>query len=247
MAVKINLTMFIRPRKKQDVIILDLAGKVDVDSANFVEAVGQCVHEGYKDILCNFEDVESIDYMGVSVLVIAYREAVNHGGRIRFVNVPAHLRGVLSVSGLDRTIEIFASEDTALNSFKEDQIIENIKKMQLRRRFKRLPLDIKIELRGKYEKGPHCEHADVLNLSAIGAFIFGCDRFKLGDDVLIKFKLPPKDEVMELEAKVVWIPDKEAQIHFHPGMGVEFSNISSQAQQKLVNFIERNVSFLSTD
>jgi len=40
----------------------------------------------------------------------------------------------------------------AINSFKEDKVIENIKKMQLRRRFKRLPIDIKIELNQKVKK-----------------------------------------------------------------------------------------------
>jgi anti-anti-sigma factor len=239
--------MNIRPRKKQDVIILDLSGKIDVDSAIFVGAVGQCVHEGYKDILCNFEDVESIDYMGISALLIAYKEVLNNQARMKFMNVPAHLKGVLAVSGLDRTIEIFASEDMALNSFKEDLIIENIKKMQLRRRFKRLPIDIKIEMHAKYDKAFSCINAEVVNLSAVGAFVFGCDKFKLGDDVILKLRLPPQTDEMELEAKVVWIPDKHVQIHFHPGIGVEFRNISIQDQEKLASFIDKNASFLTTD
>lgn len=239
--------MEIRARQKESIIILDLYGRIDIDSANLVEVVGQCIRDGYTDIICNFEEVDFIDYMGVSAIVIAYKETINNHGRMRFVNVPVHLRGVFSISGLDRVIEIYATEELAVNSFKEDKIIEDIKKMQLRRRFKRLPLDIKIELKAKSDLSPLCLKVDILNLSAVGAFIFGCDKFKLGDEVILKLKLPPKQEEIELEAKVVWLPDKQIQPHFHPGMGVEFCNISTSVQQMLLEFIERNLSFLSTD
>ena len=239
--------MEIRARQKHDVIILDLHGRIDVDAANLVEAVGQCIRDGYNDILCNFEEVDFVDYMGISAILIVYKEVLNSHGRMKFVNIPVHLKSIFSISGLDRTIEIYATEDTAVNSFKEDKVIENIKKMQLRRRFKRLPIDIKIELKAKYEKSPTCLKVDILNLSAVGAFIFGCDKFKLGDEVVLKMKLSPKNEEVEVEAKVVWLPDKQVQYHFHPGMGVEFKDISPSVQQKLLEFIERNLSFMSME
>lgn len=226
---------------------MDLSGRIDVDSANLVEVAGQCVRDGYLDILCNLEDVEAIDYMGVSVVIIAYKEVINHRGRIKFVNIPVHLKGVFAISGTDRVIEIYASEDLALDSFKEDKIIENIKKMQLRRRFKRLPIDLKIELKSKREDSPVCLKVDIINLSAVGAFIFGCGKFKLGDEVVLKMKLAPKNEELELEARVVWVPDKEVQMHEYPGIGVEFSNISTANQQKLIEFIDRNLSFRPSD
>jgi len=239
--------MEIRARQENNIIILDLSGRIDVDSANLVEVVGQCIRDGYNDILCNFADVDFIDYMGISAIVIAYKEVINSKGRMKFTDIPAHTRGVFSVSGLDRVIEIYATEELAIKSFQEDKVIENIKKMQLRRRFKRLHIDIKAELKAKYDKSAVCLKVDILNLSAVGAFIFGCDKFKLGDEVILKLKLPPKLEEIELEAKVVWLPDKQIQPHFHPGMGVEFYNISAPVQQKLLEFIERNLSFMSTD
>jgi len=239
--------MEIRARQKDNIIILDLHGRMDIDCAHFVEVVGQCIRDGYIDILCNFEEVEFIDYMGISVIVIAYKEVINNKGRMKFTNVPMHLKNVFSIAGLDRAIEFYAAEDLAINSFKEDKIIENIKKMQLRRRFKRLPIEIKIELKSKYQKSPECLKLDILNLSAVGAYIYGCDKYKLGDACILKMKLPPNNEELELEAKVVWLPDKQIQQHIHPGMGVEFSNISTLVQQKLLLFIERNLSFMSTE
>jgi len=228
-------------------VVLDLSGRIDVNSAQLVEVVGQCIRDGYVDILCNFEEVEFIDYMGISVVVIAYKEVANSQGRMKFTTIPAHLRGIFSVSGLDRVIEIYATEDMALNSFKEDKVIENIKKMQLRRRFKRLPIDIKIELKSKSEKSPACLKLDILNLSAVGAYIYGCDKFKLGDAVVLKLKLPPRGEEIELDGKVVWLSDKQVQHQIHPGMAVEFYNIKNPVQQKLIEFIDRNLTFSPTD
>lgn len=239
--------MEIRARQGNNVIILDLEGRIDVDSANLVEVVGQCLRDGYRDILCNFESVDFIDYMGISVIVIAYKEAMNNNGRMKFFGIPAHLKGLFSVTGLDRTIDIYATEDMAINSFKEDKVIENIKRLQLRRRFKRLPIDIKTEIKDKYDKDSSYLKVDILDLSAIGAYIYGCGKFKLGDGIILRLKLPPKLEEIELEAKVVWLSDKQIQHQIHPGMGVEFYNIPSLLQQRLIEFIERNLPLMPTD
>lgn len=239
--------MDIKARQTGNCIILDLSGRIDADSANLIEIVGQCLRDGYNDILCNFESVDFIDYLGISAIVLAYKEVVNSKGRMKFTSIPVHLKGVFSVSGLDRVIDMYISEDLAITSFKEDQIIEKIKKMQLRRRFKRLPIDLKIEFKAKYDKKAACLKGEIVNLSGIGAFIFGCGAFQLGDELVLKLRLPPKQEELELDARVVWLPDKQIQPHFHPGVGIEFHNISGPTQSKLIEFIERNLSRMSTD
>lgn len=239
--------MEIRVRQKGNVVILDLYGRIDVNSANLVEVVGQCLRDGYCDILCNLEDIDFIDYMGISAIVIAYKEIINNNGRMKFCNIPAHLKGIFAIAGLDKIIDIYATEDLAINSFKEDKIIENIKKLQLRRRFKRLPIDIKVELKVKSDKSAVCLEGDILDLSAVGAYIYGCDRFKLGDEIILKIKLPPKMEQIELGARVVWLSDKQIQPHLHPGMGLEFYNIPAAVQKRLLEFIEKNLSLMPTD
>jgi len=239
--------MEIKVRAVGNVIVLDLDGAIDVNSAVLIETVGQCVRDGYTDLLINFEGVRTIDYTGISVIAIAYKEIMNNNGRVKFLNIPAHLKNMFLVTGLDRTVDTYHSEETALNSFKEDKIIEDIKKMQLRRRFKRLPIDIKVELHDKYDKGPVCVKVDVLNLSAVGAYVYGCGRFKLGDEVVLKLKNLPKLETLDLEAKVVWLCDKQIQPQLYPGMGVAFHNIQGAVQEKLLGYIERNLSLMSPE
>jgi len=239
--------MEIKVRLKNNIVVFDLAGRIDVNSANLIEAIGQCLRDGYLDILCNFEDIEAVDYTGISAITLAYKEVANNHGRMKFVNVPAHLKNLFSVTGLDRVIEIYGSEDLAINSFQEDKIIENIKKLQLRRRFRRLPIDIKIELKDRSDSSARCLNVDILNLSAVGAYIYGCENFNLGDNVVIRFKLPPSNDELEIDAKVVWLCDKQLQKHLYPGIGVEFYNISSELQEKIASFIERNLPLLATD
>ncbi|MCX5715249.1 MAG: PilZ domain-containing protein, partial [Candidatus Omnitrophica bacterium] len=107
--------------------------------------------------------------------------------------------------------------------------------------------DIKIELKSKSASNPLCLQGDIVNLSAIGAFIFGCEKFKLGDEVFLRFKLSPTSEELILDAKVVWLADKQVQPHFYPGIGIEFVNIPPDVQEKIFEFVERNASLLSND
>ena len=239
--------MQIRIRKKGQVVILDLSGRIDVDAANFVETVGLCVRSKQCDILCNFEEVEFVDYMGISVMAVAYKEVINHDGRMKFVNVPAHIRTLFSISGLDKTFEFYATEDTALNSFKEDKIIEKIRKEKLRRRFKRLPIEIKIKIKDKYKSSAEWHKGQVMDLSAQGAYIYGYNHYSLGEILELEMTLSPKMEAMKLDAKVVWLSDKQIQPQYHPGMGVDFYNISSVTQKKLLKFVEKNMASVSED
>jgi len=239
--------MEIRIRAKGTVIILELGGRLDANAANLVETIGQCIRDGYADILLDFDAVDFIDYLGLSALVLGYKELMNNKGRLKVVNLPLHLKEVFSLTGLDRSIDIYATEDLAVNSFKEDRAIEEIKKMHLRRRFKRLFIDLKIELRPKDSLTPTCLNADILNLSGVGAYIYGCDQFKLGDEVILKLRLPTPFGDMELAARVTWLCDKQVQPQTYPGMGVEFSHIPPEVQEKLVAFIDKNLSLTPID
>jgi len=233
--------MEIKIRKKNKIVILDLYGRIDINSAIFVEVVGECLRSGYYDFICNFEEVEIVEYMGISAILLGYKEVANNNGRMKLVNIPSHLRSVFYLCGVDKVIEIYSTEEAALKSFEEDRIIENIQKMQLRRRFQRLPIDIKAEVKSKLNKKASCIKTDILDLSGVGAYIYGCRDFHLGEEVVVILNLPKRSRPLELDARVVWLSDKEVQQHIHPGMGVEFYNISSNDQQELVNFIERNL------
>lgn len=227
-------------KMNQGVAILDLTGSVDIDAANFIETVGWCLGKGYKDILCNFSDVNLVDYAGLSVLTIAYKDVVNHEGRLKFVNVPAHVEKIFCLVYLDRVFDIYADEEFAIKSFEEDRIISQIQKKPLRRRFKRLPLDIDIEFRTK-TKNEQFYQGKVLNISAVGLLVFAEKTYPLGEILSIKLSLCPKPGLLELDAKVTWLVQKELQPQLYPGMGLEFYHLDSLMQKKIVEFVDRNL------
>ncbi|MCM8800946.1 MAG: PilZ domain-containing protein [Candidatus Omnitrophica bacterium] len=220
---------------------------MDADSADLIETTAQCLHQGCLDILLNLETVDFIDYLGISAIVLAYKEVVNHKGRMKLTNLPAHLKNLFSVSGLDKVIDIYPTEEHALRSFKEDLILEKIKKLPLRRRFKRLPIEIKIKIMPKYTRDQSYLDAEILNLSGVGAYIYGCDKFRIGDEMILKLKLSAQSEEIEVQARVVWLPDKQIQNQLYPGMGIEFYNISPEIQHKIVEFVEKNISLMPTE
>ncbi|MDD5668677.1 MAG: PilZ domain-containing protein [Candidatus Omnitrophica bacterium] len=222
------------------IAVLDLAGTIDLDSSNFIETVGWCLENGYTDILCNFESVNLVDYSGLSVLAISYRNVLNHKGRLKLVFVPPHIRKIFTMVCMDRVFEIYDDENFALRSFEEDKVISEIKKKQLRRRFKRLFLDINIEFRPLGSKSEFIK-GKILNISAVGILIFAGKQFPLGELLDLRLDLSPQPGHLEIEGKVVWHVQKEIQPHIYPGMGVEFYHLTGLTQQKILEFVERNL------
>jgi len=227
-------------RRFQSVAVLELAGNIDIDAANFIEQIGWCLESGYPDILCDFENINLVDYAGLSVLTIAYKNVLNHKGRMKFANVPAHVRRTFWLVGLDRSFEIYEDEKSALRSFQDDKIISEIQKKQLRRRFKRLDLDIDVG----FKSGSRQEQFNpgkILNLSAVGMLVFAEKIYPLGEVLDVRMSLLPKPGIVEVEVKVVWLVQKEIQPQIYPGMGLEFYDLDSQKQKKIVKFVERNL------
>lgn len=228
-------------RKNKTIAILDVAGNIDIDASVFIEKIGWCLENGYEDILCNFENVNIVDYAGLSVLAIALKNVVNHKGRIKFLNVPDHIKKVFSLMCLDKVFDIYDNEEHALNSFKEDKIIEEIQKKQLRRRFKRLPIEINVQFKAvsKEEKAFH--KGKLFNLSAVGMLVFANKAYPLGEVLEVKLALLPKPGVLDLKTKVVWLVQKELQPELYPAMGLEFYQLDSSTQQKIIDFVDRNL------
>lgn len=231
-------------RRSGAVAIMDMCGELNIDSSLFVEKVGWCLENGYRDILCNFENVSMADFAGLSAVALAYKNVLNHKGRIKFVNVPLHIKKTFKLVWLDNVFEVYDDEKTALRSFEEDRIISEIQRKQLRRRFKRLPLEIIVELKAKDEDA--FRKGKVLNISAVGILLFGDHMYPLGQTLDLRLSLKPVAEMLELEGMVVWHVDKKIQPQIFPGMGIEFHHIDPKLQEKVVEFIERNMPLDST-
>ena len=229
----------IKSRRVKAVIILELSGTVDIDSANLVERVGTIIQDGYRDIICDLGDVNLIDYSGLSALALAYKNVVNHKGRMAFVNIPPHVMKTFNLVCLDKVFEIYTDEQEALKKLEESVSLSDIQKKQLRRRFKRLPLDIVVQFKSNHEKEFH--HGKVLNLSAIGLLVFAKETYHTGEILDVIVSLVPVAASIQVKAKVVWLVQKEIQPQLYPAMGIEFYHIDTATQEKVLQFVERNM------
>ncbi|UCD15280.1 MAG: PilZ domain-containing protein, partial [Candidatus Omnitrophota bacterium] len=217
---------------------------ININASDLVETIGWVLANKSKDILCNFEGVNLVDYVGISVIAVAYKNVLNHKGRMRIYNVPFHVKKLFSVVGLDRVFECYNNEDQALRQFREEKAISKIMKKQLRRRFKRIDLHSNIEYKPISKPAASFYEGKILNLSAIGAFIIADKIFPIGEILSTRLHLLPKPGILKVETKVVWVADEEIQPLESPGMGLEFNNISSRMQTQIIKFVEKHLTHI---
>ena len=237
--------MTIRVREHRDITILDVEGRVDIDSAEFIETVGWVLKNNNLKILCNFENVELVDYSGLSILAIAYKNVVNHGGTMRFCSVGLHVRELFRIVQMDRVFYCYNTEEEALNGF--DEKILELEEKPLRRRFKRLEININVAFNPSAPKAKETNIAlgKVLNISGAGMFIYSPHIFPIRTQLKLEISLPREMVPLEMEGMVIWIADKSIQSYCHPGMGIQFVNVDAQKQKELLDFIDRNITHRS--
>lgn len=232
--------MNIRTRKANNISIIDLEGRIDINSSEIIETVGHLIKNRKKDILLNFERVDMVDYSGISILVIAYKNVMNHDGKMKFCNVSLHIDELFKLVRLDSIFEIYRDERTALKTF---HIVSLIDKKRLRRRFKRLDVHIDVEFCSKKElknkkRGWHI--SKLLNLSGDGIFLYTKKLLPVGEEIKLKIDLGGI-QPFEIEGMVIWIADKSVQPQSYPGMGVHFKNIRKQDQDRILEFINKHI------
>jgi anti-sigma B factor antagonist len=104
-----------------DVTILDLAGvqvfgTLGTEVSDRVEAL---TGQGRTKFLLNLQEVPYLDSSGLGDLAQAYQTAAGHGATLKLANVCERVVGLLQTVQLLRFFPIFASEQAALESFRQ--------------------------------------------------------------------------------------------------------------------------------
>jgi len=228
-------------RQEENVVVLYLEGKIDINSANFIETTGQLARNGHLKILCNFKSVDMVDYNGLSIMAIAYKNVVNKGGIMKFCNVPPHVKELFRTVRLDLVFDIYDEEEKALITF---ETITRIDKLYLRRRFKRLEFYHPVKYGPVSSKNEKKYSGKLLNVGGAGLYIYTRHTFPISTQLALELILD-ESRSYELEGSVIWLSDKELQPHCYPGMGVQFINLSADIQREILDFIDKNVSHRS--
>ena len=89
------------------------------------------------------------------------------------------------------------------------------------------------------------------DISTGGLFVATHQLKRIGEHMLIKFRLPDSPAVIAVEAEVRWLrePTGYAQHddQHHPGMGVKFINLHPQARQLIAQFLHKRESLFFDD
>ena len=231
--------MEIRQRFEDNIAVLYITGKIDINSALYIEKTGQLLREGVKKILCNFTNVRMFDYNGLSLLAIAYKNAANQKGAIKFCCVPGHIKQLFAVARLEKTFEIYPDEKSAIKGF---DLSNKVDRLPLRRRFKRIDASIPIKYKAGLSASNKLLRGKVLNLSGEGLYIFTKNIHPVSSEIYMEIKFSEgRGEALALLGTVIWLADKELQPHVYPGMGVTFSNLDTKTQNKIIDFIDKNL------
>ena len=229
--------MSIRIREVGQVSIIDIDGNIDINSSEIVETVGWLVNSGKLNILINLESVDMVDYSGLSVLAISYKNIVNHKGKLKLLNVPLAVIELLKVAKLETVFEIYSDEKSAVESFFGTEVFAH-----LRRKFQRLDIHLKVTYKllgaGKDQKALD---GMVLNLSAAGVYIHTKCVFPLNSLLELSLVIPGETKKITADGRIVYLADREIQPHIYPGMGVAFAHLDPKRERAIIDFIDKNV------
>ncbi|MCB1175884.1 MAG: STAS domain-containing protein [Leptospiraceae bacterium] len=105
-------------RHVNDVVIVDIAGDVDIyNSAVLKSSIQEQIAGGARNVLVNMEGVKYIDSSGVGVLIAIMNELNKLEGRIKLVHIYDAVRRVFELTRLTGLFDIYDSEEEAVSAF----------------------------------------------------------------------------------------------------------------------------------
>jgi anti-anti-sigma factor len=112
--------MKIEKRKKGNVTILDLKGKIlfgdGIDELR--DSINNCINEKDGCVLLNFAEVPYLDSTGLGEVVRSYTTMKKAGGQVKIINLTSKVKDLLAITKLITVFETFEEENAAISSFK---------------------------------------------------------------------------------------------------------------------------------
>jgi len=111
--------LHINIREIADITIIDLVGniKTNDDYTSFKKTIDDTIQDGRVKLILNFKSVHFINSSGLGRLILASKRAKENGGSLKIVELSADLQELFSFTRLDSKIDIFPTEEDAVESF----------------------------------------------------------------------------------------------------------------------------------
>src|SRR5215475_5309760 len=114
------MSMLVRPRRLDDVVILDLSGRITIGEGTVMlrDTIQKFLDCGDRKFLVNLADVDYIDSSGLGEFVTAFTTVRNEGGQLKLLNLTRRIHDLLQITKLLTVFEAFDSETAALKSMR---------------------------------------------------------------------------------------------------------------------------------
>jgi len=98
--------------------LLRLSGSLDMYSFPRLEnQLNTLFSQGQYRIILDSRDLDYIGSAGLGALIGFAREAREHGGDVKLLNVPERIYKIIELLGFTKVLQVHNSEENALNSF----------------------------------------------------------------------------------------------------------------------------------
>ncbi len=111
--------MQIEERQADDVMILDLKGKLTIGEGDELlkDKVYSLIQQGHKKLILNLEGVPYVDSAGLGEIVRTYTTVSRQGGHLKLLNLTKRIEDLLSITKLLTVFDTYETEQEALKSF----------------------------------------------------------------------------------------------------------------------------------
>ena len=114
------MSMTLKPRRIDDVVILDLSGRITIGEGTLVlrHEIHKRLDAGDAKFLLNLADVDYIDSSGLGELVTSFTTVRNKNGQLKLLNLTRRVRDLLQITKLLTVFDAFDNETEALKSLR---------------------------------------------------------------------------------------------------------------------------------
>ena len=112
------MSMTLKPRRLDDVVILDLSGRITIGEGTLVlrSEIQKLLDGGDTKFLLNLADVDYIDSSGLGELVTSFTTVRNKDGQLKLLNLTRRVRDLLQITKLLTVFDTFDNETQAVKS-----------------------------------------------------------------------------------------------------------------------------------
>src|ERR1051326_5207085 len=114
------MSMLLKPRRLDDVVILDLSGRITIGEGILIfrETIRKLLNAGDLQQVLNLANCDYIDSSGLGELVTSFTTVRNAGGELKLLNLTKRVQDLLQITKLLTVFESYNDETEAMKSMK---------------------------------------------------------------------------------------------------------------------------------